>query len=64
MKLTKSLHEGIREDMRQELIRLVRSNAPIHDVHRQQRRIARLDMAYTRGEEWEDFIPGELLSRD
>lgn len=64
MKLTKSLHEGLREGMREELVRLVRAGAPVHEVHRQQRRIARLDMAYARGMEWDDYIPGELLSRD
>lgn len=58
MKLDKVIYKELRSDMRTEMVRLARSNAPVWEVNVLKRRLSRLDMAWARGTEWEDFIPG------
>lgn len=61
MKLDKQVYNGLRDDMRAEMVRLIRTNAPAHERSNQVRRLSRLDMAWARGTEWHDFIPGETV---
>lgn len=60
MKLDKKTYEEIRGDLRQQLIRA--SRIGVHEEHRVQRRISRLDMCFMRGLEWEDIKPGDIIN--
>ena len=60
MKLDKSTYEELRSDMRQQLIKA--SRVGIHEEHRVQRRISRLDMCFMRGLEWDDINPGDIIA--
>lgn len=53
MRLTKSVYDALREEMRVEYARRVRMGDPFR-THQQQMRICRLDMAYMRQQEWAD----------
>lgn len=59
MKLDKKTYEEIRADLRQQLIKA--SRIGLHEEHRVQRRISRLDMCFMRGLEWSDIKPGDII---
>ncbi len=59
MKLDKNSYEEIRSDLRQQLIKA--SRIGLHEEHRVQRRISRLDMCFMRGLDWEDIRPGDII---
>jgi hypothetical protein len=64
VRLTKTLYDALREEMRTVLTGRVRGRDPLK-VHKQQMRICRLDMAYMRQkdwtEEWDDYTADEML---
>lgn len=59
MKLDKKTYNTIREDMRIQLVKACRIG--VHEEHRVQRRISRLDMCYMRGLDWDDIRPGDII---
>lgn len=59
MKLDRKTHEEIRADLRQQLIKA--SRIGVHEEHRVQRRISRLDMCFMRGLDWTDIQPGDII---
>jgi hypothetical protein len=52
VKLSKQDYELLRTGMRDDIIRLVRTDAPAWETIAAQRRLSRLDMAWSRGEDW------------
>lgn len=59
MRLDKKTYEAIREDLRLQLVKACRIG--IHEEHRVQRRLSRLDMCFMRGLDWEDIKPGDII---
>lgn len=59
MKLDKKMYEEIRADLRQQLVRACRIG--VHEEHRIQRRISRLDMCFMRHLDWTDIKPGDII---
>jgi hypothetical protein len=52
VKLSRQDYELLRKGMRDDIVRLVRADAPAWDTIAAQRRLSRLDMAWSRGEDW------------
>jgi hypothetical protein len=61
MQLDKETYAALREDMRQELVRLQRMRAMPWETNAVLRRISRLDMAWARNQEWHDISAGTLI---
>jgi hypothetical protein len=61
MQLDKETYTALRDDMRQELVRLHRTRAQPWETNAVLRRISRLDMAWARNQEWHDSSAGTLI---